>query len=522
MTEKFLYKSIKNENNLIVWMGFPGKYSFSLSALGYLWLTKILEESGDFNVERICSDTKNTIYNQPDIFGFSFSFDFDFLEIFKILEKYNIQLKSKDRKDKHFIFAGGPVVTANPVPYKEIFDFFIIGDGEDINLKALRTIKDNINLSKKQILQKLSNIEGVYVPTSSQSSPCKGGGVIEDTNRKTVIKHTKRLTECIYTPILSEDSFFKNTFIIELERGCTNRCAFCLASYLNLPLRSVPDNNLFQTIELGLKHTNKIAFLGAQVSAHPKFKEICKYIYDKIKNGVNIEMHFSSLRVDSIDEQVIKTLVAAGQKNITLAIEAGSERLRKLINKNLSNDQLYRAVEICRKNGLKGIKFYGMIGIPTESNDDIEAIIELAKDLKIKSKGMDISFGFSTFVPKPHTPFQWCGREDTKSLEKKSTYIQKELHKLGIQSSISSAKWDYWQAVLSRGDDTFTEFLIDIYKNGGKIGAFKSAAKNHNINTDNYALSNYTFDKKLPWDFIKITPGKSFLVQEYKKLYNGL
>ena len=402
------------------------------------------------------------------------------------------------------IFAGGPVVSANPEPYKEIFDFFVIGDGEDINLQAVRLCKANKNKPKDEILKLLSEIDGVYVPKYS----------------KIVNKHTKKISECIYTPILTEDAFFPNTFIIEMTRGCANRCGFCLASYLNLPLRSIPYETLKQVIDLGLENTNKIALLGAQISAHPHFHDICKYIYDKIQNGQNIEMSVSSLRVDAITPDVVKTLVAAGQKNSTLAIEAGSERLRRVINKNLTEEQIFNAVKIAKDNGLKGFKFYGMIGIPTETQADLEAIIELAKRVKKENKGFDISFGFSSFVPKPHTPFQWCGREDSKSLEKKSNFLLKELRKIGITAHVSSIKWDYWQAVLSRGDSSLTDFLIEVYKQGGKLGAFKSAAKKFGIDTDYFACKNYSLDRELAWDFINIRPGKDFLIKENQRLLN--
>ncbi len=510
--EKFLYKSVsKKDNDYIIWMGFPGIYSFGMSSLGYLWMYKAVDECEEFNAERIFSDTLNTVYSAENVnaFGFSFSFDMDFLEIFSMLEKYHIPLKSVDRDGNYpLIFSGGPVVTANPLPYKDFFDFFIIGDGEDININVLKICKNNKDKPKDEILRILSEIEGIYVPKYS----------------KRVKKATKKLTECIYTPIISENAFFKDTFIIEMCRGCTNRCGFCLAAYLNLPLRSVPHDSLMNAIKLGLENTNKIAFLGAEVSAHPKFHDVCKYISELIKSGKNIDMNFSSLRVDAISPDVIETLKLSGQKSLTLAIEAGSDRLRKVINKNLSEKQIYDAVKIVKDNGLKGIKFYGMLGIPTETDDDIAAIIELAKKIKSENKFLDISFGFSSFVPKPHTPFQWFGREDTKSLENKSKFLQKELHKLGVQATVSSIKWDYWQAVLSRGDERLNNFVFEVYKQGGKLGAFKSAAKKLGLNTDSFAYDTYNFEEKLPWDFIEISPGKDFLINENKRLmsYSGL
>lgn len=509
--ETYLYdRYIGKDFDFNMWFAFPGPESFALASLGYLWLYKAIDTIGGINIERIYSDTKTTsiIREKVDLIGYSFTFDMDFLAIFHFLEKNNYSFKAKERKESDpLIFAGGPVITSNPEPYKEFFDFLIIGDGEDANIEAVKICKENKGKSKDKILEILSKIEGIYVPSLHQSS---------------IKKITKKLTECIYTPIISADAFFPGTFIIEVERGCSNRCGFCLASYMNLPIRFVNYEKIIDTINLGLKYTNKIALLGAQITAHPRFKDICRYIENKIDNGENIEMSVSSLRVDSFTPEVVKTLVKAGQKNLTLAIEAGSERLRRVINKNLTEEQIFKAIDVARECGLKGIKFYGMIGLPTETQDDIQEIINLSQKIKETYKGFDISFGFSTFVPKANTPFQWIGRQNEKTIEDKSNYLRKELHKLGVQANISSAKWDYYQAVLSRGDSNLTDYIIRVYQLGGKLGAFKKAAKEKNIDTDYYALETYPYDKVLAWDFIKINPGKEFLIEESKRLLSNV
>ena len=506
--ENKLYTPPQNKSpELIFWFCYPAINSFALSSLGYLWLLKEAEMLPDVCVEKITTDTETTCFmpSEVDLMAFSFSFDFDFLNILQILEKYKIPFRASERGASHpLIFAGGPVVSANPEPYREFFDFIVIGDGEDLNTSIINLIKENKNRPRPEILKLLAGIEGVYVPSLEQ---------------KTIIKSTKKSLECIYSTILSDDSFFKDTFIIEVERGCANCCRFCLACFLNLPIRFVPIEELKRVIDLGLAHTNKIALLGAQISAHPKFNELCKYIYEKALERPEIEMNFSSLRVDAVTPDVIKTLVLTGSHHSTLAVEAGSERLRKVINKNITEEQIFSAVRIAKENGLKGFKFYAMIGLPTETQEDIDALISLARRLKTNFAGFDISFGVSTFVPKAHTPFQWFGHENIKSLEKKSNYLKKEFHKLGINISISSAKWDYWQAVLSRGDGSFTQFLIDTYKLGGKSGAFKQAARQNNINTDYYASENWDLNTRLPWDFIELkSPPKKFLQEEYSKI----
>lgn len=507
--EKILYKkNIEKKSNCNIWCAFPACYSFAMSSLGYLWIFKSMDEDENINVERIYSDTINTKFSVTDIDAicFSFSFDMDFINIFKMLEKYNIPILSKQRDENcPIIFGGGPVLTANPMPYKNFFDFIVIGDGEIINTKATQIISKMKGHSKQQILNKISEIDGIFVPSA---------------NQKKVKKNTIKINECVYTPILSDEAFFKNMFIIEISRGCANCCNFCIASYLNLPVRFAPFENIIKTIDLGLEHTNKIALLGAQVSIHPRFKQICEYIYDKIKQRPEIEMSISSLRVDAVDDIIIKTLAAGHQKHVTIAIEAGSERLRKIINKNITEEQIFKTVETIRKNGLKGVKIYAMIGIPTETQRDLDEIITLAKNLKKSNKGFDISFAFSSFVPKPNTPLQWCGRIPTLELEKKQQFLKKEFHKIGVKASFSSIKWDYWQTVLSRGDENFEDFLIDVYKNGAKLGAFKKAAKNR-FNPDDYAIRTYTIDEDLPWDIIEINPGKNILKERYKTIFEG-
>lgn len=506
-SENFLYKrKIQKDFDYHMWFMFAGPESFAMSSLGYLWLYRAIDMLDGIDIERVYSDTKTTriMRDKIDLIGFSFSFDMDFLAIFKFLEWNKFELKATNRNETDpILFAGGPVVSANPEPYASIFDFIIIGDGEDANLHAVELCKQLKGKPKSTILEAVSKLEGVYVPSLTP---------------KKVVKTTKKLTECIYTPILSEKAFFANTFIMEVERGCSNRCGFCLASYLNLPIRFVEYEKIIETIDFGLSHTNKIALLGAQITAHPRFEDICRYIESKIDTGQNIEMSVSSLRVDSFTKPIVQALVKAGQKNLTLAIEAGSERLRKVINKNLNEEQIYNAIEVARECGLKGIKFYGMIGLPTETQEDIEEIVNLCKRLKTKYKGFDISFGFSTFVPKANTPFQWFGRQDEKTLELKAYYLKKELHKIGIQATISSPKWDYYQAVLSRGDKNLTDYMIKVYQQGAKIGAFKKVAKELNINTDYYATENYDYKKDLPWDFIDTKPGKQFLIEECQRL----
>lgn len=498
--ERVLYQKNNSINNFNFVMAYPSKEEFALSSLGYMWLYKTVQESGLANTERIYTDNPNFRFKNTNAVAFSLSFDFDFMGVFEILEKNHIEFFSEDRDENSpLIFAGGPVLTTNPEPYKNIFDFMIIGDGEILITDVLKVLISKH--SREEILKRLADIDGIYVPDIS----------------KKVIKRTEPLQNVIYTPIISDKSYFKDTFIIELQRGCMNRCAFCTASYLNLPFRSYPYEQIISAIDLGLKYTDKIALLGAQISAHPDFSKIIEYIGDKLENGIDIELGISSLRVDAVTSELIKTLVKGGQKTSTIAIEAASEKLRKFINKNLKEEQILNAIKICRENGLKGLKIYCMIGIPFETNSDIEEFINLAAKIKKENKGFNITFSFSSFVPKPQTPFERLPRESTTTLEKKRKFLEKELAKLGFSSKFSGIKWDYWQTVLSRGDSSLGKFLAKVYEYGGGNSAYKRSLKE--LKPDiSHAIEGFDENAVLPWDFIENYTQKEILKKEYRRL----
>ena len=280
-----------NQNNIVLYepilaemdclnlvMAYPTCESFALSSLGYMWLSKILDEHNDVKMTQVFTDSK-TFPNTDCIeaLAFSISYEMDFMGVFEILEKLGVEVFSEKRGNL-LIFAGGPVITSNPQPFSNIFDFFLIGDGEALIKKVSEVLFSLKNSAKDEKLKALSCVEGVFVP--KYPKPTK--------------KVSEALVNCVHTPVISEKSYFSNTFIIEVERGCYNRCGFCLASYLNLPVRYVDYDEIIQKIELGLKYTQNIALLGAQVSAHPDFDKICNYVIQKIESGENINLNFSS------------------------------------------------------------------------------------------------------------------------------------------------------------------------------------------------------------------------------------
>ena len=482
--ETFLYKRNLNKNPKInVWFCYGAIENFAMASLGFLSIFKDLDLNSDLFVERVYQDTHTTKIppNNVDCMGFSISFELDILTIIKMLQKYNFPLKSLDRGEKDpIIFAGGPVMMSNPLPYQDFFDFISIGEKNALSA-AFEILKEKNNFSRDEILKKLSCLEGIYVPKYP----------------KTVkITRDNLENEVIYTPILSDNSFFKNTFVIELERGCPKMCNFCLASWLNLPARFAPFDKIIEAIDLGLQYTNKIALLGAYVAGHPRFGDIIKYIASKD----NIELSISSLRADLADKDLIETLVKCGQKTATIALEAGSQRLRDLIHKDLTAEQILKTVSDMKLYGLKGVKIYTMLGLPTENDDDIEELINLVRKMKNEVKGFNITISSSTFIPKIHTPFERVERADKKVLEGRINYLKKSFHKMGVEYRSSSIEWDIIQSILSRYPDSLADFLIDVVESGANLGAFKKTWRQYNKKG---LLPDFDFSAKAPLNNIK-------------------
>lgn len=499
--EKFLYKRLQNKTPKInVWFAFPAIESFGMASLGFLSLFKQIDLMKDVFVERIYADTKTTVANleDVDVIGFSNSFEIDILTILKMFSKLKIPPLSKDRDENcPLIFAGGPVITANPIPYEDFYDFISIGDAKVTFDKIFQILVEKRNETKEAKLQALSEIDGVWVPKYGKNKPIQ--------------KISDVLEEPLYTPILSDKSYFKDTFIIEIERGCPKTCNFCIASWLNLPVRYTPLEKILEAIDFGLQHTSKIALLGAYVAGHPDFDKILEYIRKKNKISP-VELTLSSLRADLTGENVIRTLVECGQKTATIAVEAGSERLRKVINKDLTDEQILKTVENARLYGLRGLKIYAMIGLPTETDEDIEALINLMKRIKAENKGFELTLSVSSFIPKAQTPFQWSKKANSKELDVKLTHLKNELSKIGINMRPTSVDWDLIQSILSRAGFSLSSYLLKVVENGGNLGAFKQTWRKMAKAGELPELNSYAempipenLDDKLPWEFIHVT-----------------
>ncbi|MGB9594656.1 MAG: radical SAM protein [Candidatus Poribacteria bacterium] len=431
------------------------------------------------------------------IIGFSISFELDYFNILKTLLKAGIPIRSRERNHKYpFIIAGGICPSFNPEPLADFIDAFFIGDGEE-TIHEFLSIYEIYQSNRPKLLEALSEIKGIYIPSLYKPS-YNEDGTLSNTFPEAKIEHrTVNLNSCeTASKIITPDTEFANTFLLEVSRGCANRCKFCVSCFVQkYRIRSA--DNIIEMAKSDLaRKAQKIGLVGSSVTDHPDIDKIAEAL---IRMGRKITV--ASLRADSVSEFVLDALVSSNLETITLAPEAGSDRLRKVIGKNIPIDKIYDVVQSAIKKGIKGIKLYFMIGLPTETQDDIEEIISVVKNVKklTKPKGR-ISISISPFVPKPKTPFQLYAMESEKSLAKKLLYLKGELAKIGgVRFSTNSARMSAIQGVLSRGDRRLANVLYDMQT---KNMSWQRSLKENNVNAEFYIGRQRDFNEKLPWDCI--------------------
>lgn len=511
-------------------LAFPAPYSFAMSSLGYMTLLKELEIDPDINVTRLYSEDWSTYSNDiktMDCLAYSFGFELDILEILKSMEELSIPFYANERDHNYpLLFAGGNTVMTNPEPFADFFDFFVIGEGEGLLSQVVKRLDELKHITDKteRLTQLAESTAGIYVPSlydiqyHGKQDTIKS--IAPKTDRIPAVVEKQMLTDMATTisasPILTKDTVFSNTYLVEVMRGCAHRCRFCLASYAMLPARGPNLDTLISTIEAGLQHTRKIGLLGALIAGHPQFDELCHYL-----NGYDgLSLSAASLRVDTMSPLIAETFKKGGQKQLTLAIESGSDKLKRRINKNITNEDVSKAVGIMAASGLQGVKLYGMSGLPDETMEDIDELADLMIRLRKENPGFKIHLGCSSFVPKAWTPFQWQPRLDTKSVDKRLKHLQKRLGGV-CDFRPQSAKWDYFQAILSRGDRRLSPWIIQFYQLGSHLGSINrsmkelpEAVKNTIPDLDWYALRERPKDEILPWDMLFLSVSKEILYKE--------
>lgn len=461
--------------------------------------------------------------HQFDVVAFDVTFEMDYFHIPLMLRHGRVPIMGKDRTEfDPIVIAGGPCATFNPEPFADFIDAFIIGEGEGIVSRVLDIIRDGKmeGLDRHAILRQLANISGVYVPSLyvpiySEDGEFKGYDIVEGAP-KTIKRHFEMLTSGGETVVATNYTEFGAMYIIEVARGCGRHCRFCMAGYCFRVPRVRPLEILKEGVDRAEKLGKKVGLMGAAISDYPEVDELVNYIRSK-------DMRYScaSLRADSLTQAVVDGLADSGQKTITIAPETGSERLRRVINKGISEEHLQNAATLSAKSGIQHMRLYIMIGLPTETDEDIEAIVGLAERTQahmaeVGCKGR-LTLSINPFIPKPFTPFQWMAMDHQKTVEKKLQYIKKALQKnRRIEVLVESPKEAYIQGVLARGDRRLGAVLAACAADRGSK-SFKSEMKAAGLDMDEMNYRERSFDEFLPWSHLDMGMDDGYLEMEWKR-----
>jgi radical SAM superfamily enzyme YgiQ (UPF0313 family) len=510
-SERLLFKPASPHTDAIPTIfAFPNEYTVGITSLGYQIVWATLAMRPDVRVSRLFTDISEPLPRSPELVGFSFSWELDYTNIFNLLESLDIPLNSAQRDDNHpLVFGGGPVLTANPEPFADFFDVILLGDGENLLDNFIDAYKQVRTSNRATKLRQLAQIPGVYVPSlyavtyHGKDGTIKAIEPIESAIPPMVQKQTYRGNTLSASTVVTEKAAWENIYMVEVVRSCPEMCRFCLASYLTLPFRTASlEDSLIPAIEKGLTVTNRLGLLGASVTQHPEFETLLDYLSQPKYDDVRLSI--ASVRTNTVTEKLAKTLSQKDTRSITIAVESGSERLRQIINKKLSNDEIVRAAMNAKAGGLKGIKFYGMVGVPGETEEDVEQTVQMMQELKKAAPGLRLTLGCSTFVPKSHTPFQWFGvNPDAKQRLK---WLEKQLRApRGIDFRPESYNWSVIQALISRGDRRLSQLLLLTREYGDSLGSYKRAFKQLRgqiPDLDHYVHTDWQTDAILPWHHI--------------------
>ena len=461
--------------------------------------------------------------HQFDVVAFDVTFEMDYFHIPLMLRHGRVPIMGKDRTEfDPIVIAGGPCATFNPEPFADFIDAFIIGEGEGIVSRVLDIIRDGKmeGLDRHAILRQLANISGVYVPSLyvpiySDDGEFKGYHIAEGAP-KTIKRHFEMLTSGGETVVATNYTEFGAMYIIEVARGCGRHCRFCMAGYCFRVPRVRPLEILKEGVDRAEKLGKKVGLMGAAISDYPEVDELVTYIRSK-------DMRYScaSLRADSLTQAVVDGLADSGQKTITIAPETGSERLRRVINKGISEEHLQNAATLSAKSGIQHMRLYIMIGLPTETDEDIEAIVGLAERTQahmaeVGCKGR-LTLSINPFIPKPFTPFQWMAMDNQKTVEKKLQYIKKALQKnRRIEVLVESPKEAYIQGILARGDRRLGAVLAACAADRGSK-SFKAEMKAAGLDMDEMNYRERSFDEFLPWSHLDMGMDDGYLEMEWKR-----
>ncbi len=533
---------------LRVALAFPNTYFVGMSNLGFQTVYKLFNAEDDIVCERVFLPPKSELAAQVasgaplltlesqtpvrdfDVLAFSVSFEWDYTNILTLLRLAGIPLRAGQRTHRDpLVVIGGAVTFVNPEPLAPFADAIAAGEGEVLIPSLLRGFQAASD--RDDLLRRLAGERGFYIPsfydvdyaddgTIAGFSPREGTGA-PPTVKKAALKTTDAVDPPA-TTIFTPETEFGSRFLVEVVRGCANLCRFCWAGYNYLPVRAFPKERILQLAEAARPHSSRVGLVSIALCDHPEIEEILTRLA-----AMGYSISPASLRLDDLTPTIVRLLRESGERTITIAPEVGSDRLRRVINKTVTNDEILAAAEMIFASGIENLKLYFMIGLPTETDDDLVAMCDLTLQLRAimmsHARGRGhvgrIVGSVNPLVPKPGTAYQWLPMEGDASIDRKIKRVRGLI--AGIENvyfSIKSERHSFYQALLSLGDRRVAPAIEAAERNGGN---WRAAVAESGVDADFFVFRDRSKDSVLPWDIIDGGMKSSFFRAEFDKALNA-